>query len=218
LTFPQNDIRPPFERKFLGGWPACGTKFPARHQDHYRADQTWPKHDKLIEVGRRLIAGATCSLIGPRGTGKTQVACWLANRLRETGYISHTYYFTAADLFGLMKSWYALPCYEKGMNDRQIHTVPMLVIDEMQERVESEHEDKMLTQVIDKRYGERLPTLLIANIRREEMQAKLGASVVSRLTEGGLNVLCDWPSYRVTQSQSVSQIAERALDQIGEKA
>ena len=201
LTFPHRDHRPQFEARFLGPYPSCGTMFPSRHRAQLVAcpDQEWPKQDKIIDVGRRLIRGATCALIGDRGTGKTQIACWLANALAKHGYIGCTFYFTATDLFGLMKSWYALPCHEKSHNDRQIFDVPLLVIDEMQERVESEHEDKMLTHVIDKRYGALLPTLMIANIRKDEMQGKLGASVVSRLSEGGTALICDWPSFRSPQ-------------------
>jgi DNA replication protein DnaC len=193
--------REQFEPRFLGHWPACGTDFPVRHRAHYTAnpEQTWPKQDKIVDIGRRMIAGASCALVGDRGTGKTQIAYWLARRLREHGYCKQWYYFTAADLFGLMKSWFDLGCHEKSHNDRQIFTVPLLVIDEMQERIESEFEDKMLTHVVDKRYGAMLPTLLIANIKPSELQAKLGTSVVSRISEGGANLLCDWASFRTPQ-------------------
>ncbi len=156
----------------------------------------WPNRSKVIELGRALINGGTCAIIGKRGTGKTQAACWIACQLQLHGYISRTYYFTAADLFGLAKSWYSIPSGDAAHNQQQLWTVPLLVIDEMQERVESEHEDKLLSQLIDKRYGLMQPTLMIANIQASEMPTTFGSSVVSRLTEDGVILVCDWPSFR----------------------
>ncbi len=151
---------------------------------------------KIIELGRCLAKGATCALIGKRGTGKTQMAFWLASTLQYHGYVSKAFYFTAVDLFSTIKSWYGLPGDDAGHNNRILWDVPLLVIDEMHERVESEHEDKMLSHLIDKRYGRIKPTLLIANIQPSEMQQAFGASVLSRLTEDGKVVVCDWPSFR----------------------
>lgn len=147
-------------------------------------------------MGRRLISGSLCGLIGQRGTGKTLMAAWLSAALRQHGYMSHTFYFTAADLFGLMKSWYSASSGDAGHNNRLLIDVPLLVIDEMQERIESEHEDKMLTHLIDKRYGQCKPTLLIANLMPEAFARHVGASIASRIQEGGTLMVCNWASYR----------------------
>jgi len=188
----------PFAPNFRGPWPSCGTRFPTRHGafllDYPEA--TWPRHEEVIALGRRLIAGSLCGLIGQRGNGKTQIAAWLAAQLKTHGYLSHTFYFTGADLFGLMKSWYGIPSADAGHNNRLLVDVPLLVIDEMQERIESEHEDKMLTHLIDKRYGECRPTLLIANLLPEAFARHVGSSIASRIQEGGTLMVCNWPSFR----------------------
>lgn len=180
----------PFDLTFQGPWPACGTKFPERHREADDCLLVWPKADRVQRVAQALAAGALCGLIGNRGTGKTQLA------YRLSLPFSHTCYFRAADLFGLMKSWYSLTGAEAGHNNKMLARVPLLVIDEMQERVESEHEDKMLTNLIDKRYGSHLPTLLIANQTPEAFAKHVGPSVTDRMREGGAVLVCDWQSFR----------------------
>jgi DNA replication protein DnaC len=166
---------------------------------HKHPDVRWPRHDDVVALGRRLIDGRLCGLVGARGTGKTLIAAWLAQELKSHGYLTHTMYFTGADLFGLMKSWYSIPGADAGHNNRLLVDVPLLVIDEMQERVESEHEDKMLTHLIDKRYGACRPTLIIANLMPEPFVRHVGPSIASRITEGGTLLVCNWPSYRGAQ-------------------
>lgn len=187
-----------FEPNFRGPWPSCGTRFPIRHGAfiHNNPDTVWPKQSEIIDLGRRLIGGALCGLVGPRGTGKTLIAAWLARELGLHGYMSHAFYFTGSDLFGLMKSWYSVPSSDAGHNNRLLSDVPLLIIDEMQERVESEHEDKMLTHLIDKRYGLMKPTLLIANLMPDAFVKHVGPSISSRIQEGGTLLVCNWPSFR----------------------
>jgi len=49
---------------------------------------------------------------------------------------------------------------------------------------------------IDKRYGSMRATLLIGNIRENELVAALGPSIIDRSRDGGGIIFCDWPSLR----------------------
>ena len=82
--------------------------------------------------------------------------------------------------------------------DRFIHP-QLLVIDEAQERGESDWESRMLTHVVDKRYFLQRDTLLISNLKLDEFKASIGTSICSRLIETGGAILADWPSFRGPQ-------------------
>jgi DNA replication protein DnaC len=76
----------------------------------------------------------------------------------------------------------------------------LLVIDEYQERGESEWENRIISNLIDRRYAERKPTILIANMSREQMGAALGASICDRVRECGRPIIFNWSSYRANET------------------
>ncbi len=72
----------------------------------------------------------------------------------------------------------------------------LLVIDEFQERGESEWENRIICNLLDKRYATRRPTILIGNYTVDEMKAALSPSVKDRMREGGRAFVFDWGSFR----------------------
>jgi DNA replication protein DnaC len=72
----------------------------------------------------------------------------------------------------------------------------LLVIDELQERGETAFEDRLLTHLIDARYGAKRPTILIANLSKDELGKSLGPSIVDRASENGRRIDFTWNSYR----------------------
>lgn len=136
-------------------------------------------------------SGPVLILLGDRGTGKTVMATWMA------GMLGFGCYTKAFDLFADIKKTYAANA--KTTEDqvlRRYYQAGFLVIDEAQERKESEWENTILTNLIDKRYDALKPTVIIANLKEEALNGCLGASILSRAqrTAGGL-VVCDWPAY-----------------------
>ena len=81
----------------------------------------------------------------------------------------------------------------------------LLVIDEIQERGGSDWEDRLLTHIIDRRYGQMKDTILIGNLTREEFECAMGASVCDRLTETGGMIVCNWPTFRVAKMEATAQ-------------
>jgi DNA replication protein DnaC len=75
----------------------------------------------------------------------------------------------------------------------------LFVIDEFQERGGSDWENRIITGLIDRRYSNNLPTIIIANLDRREMGAALNPSVVDRIRENGKAFTFDWPSFRTPQ-------------------
>jgi DNA replication protein DnaC len=61
----------------------------------------------------------------------------------------------------------------------------------------STSEQNLLFDVINERYNNRLPTLLLSNLTQAEVVAVLGERVIDRLREdGGKVITFDWQSAR----------------------
>jgi DNA replication protein DnaC len=172
-------------------------KFPIRHADKpMSSEHRTPEFD---EVYVRIGDGGIVALIGPRGTGKTQIATWAAIDFVDMqnehggGFRTDTpiFYATAIDLFTTLRGDQHNP---QTLN--RFVQYPLLVIDEIQERGETEFEDRMLTHIIDKRYASMRPTLIIGNLKAEEMAMSLGRSIIDRIRETGRVVVADGKSYR----------------------
>jgi len=145
------------------------------------------------EILKTVNRAGIAVILGPRGTGKTQLA---VNAIRDR--IFHTpfsaLYITAADLFDSLRKDVADGGHGKTL--RRFSQVGLLVIDELQESWDTKYEMTELTRLMDKRYSEMLPTILVSNLTDEGFRRRVGPSIVSRIQEGGLMLPCMWPSFR----------------------
>lgn len=161
-----------------------------RWQGHYR---------RLWEA---LGDGFLFALVGNRGSGKTQMGVQLISAaINHRGLCGH--YTTALDVFLALRSGY-------GRNDgpTEFNTVEryaahaLLVIDEVAVRGHSEWEDRVLTALIDRRYRDKVDTLLISNETPSEFVRNIGPSVKDRLYEAGGVLECNWESFRRGKNQN----------------
>lgn len=181
----------------------CG--FPRRHVENQSPNENgrlskWASACSYLRS--RMDRGSIFVIVGPRGTGKTQMATKvaLASAVANQTAIDvrpSMLYTTAHELAMAIKS-----TWEKGsMTEREAirtFTNPrLLVIDEVHERGKSEWEQRMLTTIVDTRYrcGYK-DTILIGNMKPETLNDELGASIMSRVSETGGIILADWPSFR----------------------
>lgn len=151
-------------------------------------------------VAPRLYKGGLVFLIGDRGPGKTQAATWIASqRIRDGNFCGR--YVKALDLWSAVRGTWRAGA-EKSEEDAVsvFRKVPFLVIDEAQERGDTESDrqwcDRLLTHIIDHRYDAMLDTLLIANLTKDMYEKTIPSSIRSRVVECGGVKVCDWPSYR----------------------
>ena len=77
----------------------------------------------------------------------------------------------------------------------------LLVIDEFQERGETEAENRKVKNLVDKRYADRLPTIIIANMTVRQLFESLGSSVIERGREKGKSIEFTWPSFRYPEKK-----------------
>ena len=166
-----------------------------------------------FESAKPVVAtGGILAMVGDRGPGKTQMAAELARTGKwpedktefargDGGPRAHrsrtATYCRAIDLFLDLR--HAAKNHVQS-SEKEVLTkladVGLLVIDEFQERGESEWENRIVNNLIDKRYASGRPTIIIANLTRKDLFATLGNSIVDRARENGKSIEFNWPSYR----------------------
>lgn len=148
-----------------------------------------------------VAAGGIALFLGGRGTGKTRMAAeiarsgffptdrgqWNGNRMTVG---KTALYRRSLDVFLKLRGADAA-----GQIETLSHS-GLLVLDEFQERGETAFEDRMMTTIIDRRYAASKPTIIIANLSREEAKKQLSPSVIDRMRENGKGFNFDWNSYR----------------------
>ena len=166
---------------------------------------------EAYKTAQRVVEkGGIVVFHGTRGGGKTRMASELAKKAdipkdktarfdsgfgMKCGY-SPTY-VTAMGFFLEVRATYAKSSTKTEAEVvKRLTTPSFLCIDEIQERSDSVWENRLLTHVIDARYGADLPTVLIANLKEDELKASLGPSIMSRIQETGGSIEFNWGSYR----------------------
>ena len=133
-------------------------------------------------------------MIGPRGTGKTQLAVCAVYDVCTSGAIAR--YVVAIDLFRAINEAFG----SSEARERDViasFAVPsLLVIDECHVRRGTTAEEIVLTDLIDKRYGLCRDTILVSNQTETKFFERIGSSVCDRVIETAGVLVCDWASYR----------------------
>lgn len=141
-----------------------------------------------------LGTGTIVGLIGPRGTGKTQIA--VEAIVEAAGKLRSCLYAKAMEMFLTIRKSYQVDNVCEADQIKKFTGPHLLVIDEFGVRGETSWEDRLVTHIIDERYDAGHDTILISNQTAEELTASAGASVVSRMIETGGIIECKWASYR----------------------
>lgn len=142
-----------------------------------------------------LREGGIVMLSGDCGTGKTVMAASISK-----SYLAHkktVIYTRATDYFrGLKNTWKKSEKMTEEEYSKQFETVDLLVIDEIQDRSDNSWDNTLLNNVIDHRYSELLPTLVITNLEGDEAIKNIPRSIVSRCMGTAAAVSCGWRSFR----------------------
>ena len=153
-------------------------------------------------------------LIGPPGTGKSHLGAAMVNHLIDT-LEAPAYMLSAREIVRLLRStWnkdnppYTVgwekdngstvppqPLTEDMVIDR-LGTAPLLIVDEIGVSFGSDGELVQLFDVLDLRYRNELPTVLLSNLQAGDIRRMLGDRLYDRLREGSVAKSCTWPSYR----------------------
>ena len=132
---------------------------------------------------------------GGVGAGKTHLAVGIAHRLMEQGRIA--VFTSVINAIRRVKDTYRR---DSGQSEAQVVAgfirPDLLILDEVGVQFGSETEKMILFEIINGRYEQLKPTIVISNLA-DALTDYLGERVVDRLREGGGRMLIfDWPSYR----------------------
>jgi DNA replication protein DnaC len=145
--------------------------------------------------------GGIIALVGDRGTGKTQIAVELVRR-HTLGFLTDSTprkarYSRTQEVFAAIRE-----CYGPKPARREAEVVAeftdpwLMILDEAHDRAHSEFETRTLNLILDKRYGDMRPTVIIANADAEGFRQQIGESIFDRIAETGGILPCVWPSFR----------------------
>lgn len=165
---------------------------PRRHVDT-SVDRSGPWGIRLSEIESAIMAGKIWALIGARGNGKTQLAVEAMRTWTSKGRSAR--YATAVEMFVDIKATYRKDSTESEAQVIARYRKPrLLVIDEMSKRAETDWENTILFEILNKRYGDKTDTILIANLAPADFSKNIDFSIARRLNETGGVIVCDWPA------------------------
>ncbi len=144
-----------------------------------------------------MTTGRSAVFIGKPGTGKTHLAVGIG--LRVMHYDSRTVHFsTVMRAIRRVRNTWNRNADESETEAIEAFTLPdLLILDEVGIQYGSDAEKLLIFDILNERYENRRPTLLLSNLDLDEVRAYLGERVYDRLREdGGEVVVFDWPSHR----------------------
>lgn len=146
--------------------------------------------DSNFEDGKNLL------LCGKPGTGKTHLAYSIAKAIAKSG--RSIIYTTAYKMIKEIRD-----TWDHGSRQTEQHiirkfTAPdLLIIDEVGVQSNTENERTLMFQVLDARYQDMKPVLIVGNLTFNELTEYMGERIIDRLREGGGSLIpLDWESYR----------------------
>ncbi len=148
---------------------------------------------EISETGRCLL------LLGKPGTGKTHLAVSIANEIMSTTSATAVYR-TVGSLLQAIRATYDRSVEQTESQIFASMIQPsLLILDEIGATKEkpSDFELSTLFTIINGRYEQQRPTIIVSNLKAEELPAAMGDRCVDRLREGGgIAVKFDWESQR----------------------
>ena len=155
---------------------------------------------KYAEVFQEIYKSGRCLLLlGKPGTGKTHLAAAIANQIMAETAATAVYRTVGSILHAIRAT------YDKGAEQSEAKILSalvspsLLILDEIGVTKEkpSDFELTTLFAIINGRYEQQRPTVVVSNLKAEELPAAIGERSFDRLREGGgIAVKFDWESQR----------------------
>jgi len=142
----------------------------------------------------RYAEGANLIFAGLPGTGKSHLALGIAQAIMPRW---HSVYITARELVMKLRATWRQDSEVSEVEMQQTFCrTHLLIIDEVGVQFGTEAERLQLFGVIDDRYREQRPTILLTNLDAAGFREFIGARAFDRLKECGEWVPFHWDSYR----------------------
>jgi DNA replication protein DnaC len=167
---------------------------PLRHID--RNLKSSEKFNAALKVVKELLPlGCIVSILGNRGTGKTQLCVEAMRHGLSLGFTVKFCTLTEflMDMRGTFKR-------DSSTTEREVmmeyRNPGILVIDEVGRNGESDWERRMFFELLNRRYNSKKDTLVTSNQTRKAFEEEFGPSLLDRMNECGGIIELDGPSFR----------------------
>ncbi|MEK9498226.1 ATP-binding protein [Photorhabdus sp. P32] len=131
-------------------------------------------------------------MCGRLGTGKTHLAVATCREIVTQNGISAFITTASRIIRAFRRSWSNDADTNEFETLRFYSELDLLIIDEIGVQYGTESERNILFEVINNRYEDLLPTILISNLPMNDLPVFLG----DRVLQGGVVLAFDWDSYR----------------------
>lgn len=139
--------------------------------------------------------GGILVLCGKPGTGKTHLACAVAATFIERH--QSALFATVTSAVRHVKDTYRRDSdRSESQAMKDLVSPALLVLDEVGVQLGTEHEMRIMFEVVNERYADCRPTILISNLDEAQLLGFVGARLMDRVRDGGAVVGFDWESYR----------------------
>jgi DNA replication protein DnaC len=169
-----------------------GAKFTAKTAEQKLVRGTCKAYRDEITKGPKWAA---LVLMGEFGTGKTLLACELAESLIEKFGLS-VRYITAQGLVSEVQATYKAEDKSEASEFLRFTQYDVLIIDEIDAKRDSDNANMILTEVINRRYNAEKPVVVITNQPFDNLASFVGGRVHSRLHENAFVCAFSWPDFR----------------------
>lgn len=183
----------------------CG--IPKRHQ-HCRVASylaTTPKQKMLKEAithyAQEMLSGGlkrNFVLLGNCGTGKTHLAC--AVGLEAIRHGKTVLFLTASEIIRRVQATHKSTTETEWDLMHAFSNLDLLIVDEVGVQYGSDSANRIITEMVNARYNNELPTIFISNLDKQAFQDLMGERAMSRMKEDGcVPFVCDWSDYRTNK-------------------
>lgn len=143
----------------------------------------------------KINIGGSLILAGDPGTGKSHLALAIAQHVMKRGTVIYS------DVMSVIRSIRSTWSRSSEITETQVfddYTLgcDLLIMDEVGVQRGTADEQMIIFDIINRRYRENQPMILITNLGGDEFQAFLGPRSYDRLIERAQFVPCYWESYR----------------------
>lgn len=159
-------------------------------------DATFDNYICSTERQKSIVAylkqGKSAIIYGSNGTGKTHLAYAYCYHQYKKGFFPRC--ILAFDFFNEIRR-----SFNDGKSEEVVHKYSMydfLVIDEIDKTHGSQMEFTYLYSLINNRYNDMLPTVLITNAKPDEFATIVGTSVIDRIGSDGKIIELSGENYR----------------------
>ena len=153
--------------------------------------------DFASDFDEKLKQGAWIVMSGAPGTGKSHLAIGILRDVLLTG--RRGAYMTCTQMIQTIRSTWRKDS-EDGESDviKALTDLDLLVVDEVGVQFGTDSEQNHIFDVLDSRYREMRPTIILTNMDKEGLKGFVGDRVFDRMTEVAKWVPFAWASYRTT--------------------